>query len=752
MMKRMVNRIAAIVLISLLLGSPVRAQNQTRVVGLRLAPNNAEALIRSGLTPVTRIDYGSFVWLVLDAGDLSERTSDTLSPASVPDPYHLDLGGQRFDPLLAKPTFPPGWQEVQRTASPNLHLIQFHGPIKAAWLADLQNAGLEIVQYLHPFTYVVWGSAQALERAGAQPAVRWEGAFHPAYAVQPRWRALESAPQLVRILIFRAAGAEGVAAHLEGLGGDILGLDSGVDPAFDVATLFLPGDRFQEAAAIPGVYSLQLVPQDGGDRSEMSSQINVGNYDADNRTFPGYLAWLSSVGLSGDGVIIANVDSGIDQTHPDLAGRILTCTGSTCGGSAFSNHGTHTAGIMAGDGSSGIVDAQGFLRGLGVAPGANLIEQIYYPTYTHPLGVYWLMYESHTNGAVISGNSWGPSAFPQGYDADTRLVDIGVRDTDPGASGNQPLSYILSIMNGWGGTSTQGSPDEAKNIFTIGSTWMRESDGDQNLNINNLSPNSAHGPALDGRNIPHMVAPGYYVDSTLSGGGYGLRGGTSMASPQVTGAAALFFESYRNRFGMDPSPALVKAAFLAVAHDLAGNRDADNVLLGHPFDSRQGWGRMDAAAVLRPLMNVSYYDQPVVLHNTGDTWTTNLNFSESVSYLHVMLVWTDAPGHGMGGTTPAWNNDLDLSLSNGSGTYLGNNFGPDGLSITGGAPDGMNNTEGIFLPPSPAGTYTITVTAANITSDGVPGSGDSTDQDFALVIYSNAGVSVYELSFPVIFK
>jgi subtilisin family serine protease len=414
---------------------------------------------------------------------------------------------------------------------------------------------------------------------------------------------------------------------------------------------------------------------------------------------------------------------------------MLPCIGTTCGGTAIDTHGTHTAGIMAADGSSGITDAYGFLRGLGMAPGANLIEQVYYPTHQSPGGVLTLMTQSVQNGAVISGNSWGPSGSPQGYDADTRLVDVGVRDADPGTLGNQQLSYILSFMNGYGGTSTQGTPDEAKNIFTIGSTKMQSSSGAQYLDINDLSSNTAHGPALDGRTIPHMVAPGCNVDSTSISAGYYLMCGTSMASPHVSGAAALFYDYYRQLYGVDPSPALTKAAFLAVAYDLAGHLDADGGTLGHPFDSKQGWGRMNAADVLNPTKDVVYYDHPVTFDNTGETWSIDLVIEQTTPYLHVMLVWTDAPGHGLGGATPAWNNDLDLSISDSTNTYYGNNFGPDGLSVSGGTADYMNNTEGIFMPPMPPGTYTITVTAANITSDGVPNMGDDTDQDFALVYY-----------------
>jgi hypothetical protein len=331
---------------------------------------------------------------------------------------------------------------------------------------------------------------------------------------------------------------------------------------------------------------------------------------------------------------------------------------------------------------------------------------------------------------------------------DTRLVDIGVRDADPSTAGDQPLSYILSIMNGDGGTSTQGTPDEAKNIFSVGATYMQNRPG----TINDLADVTAHGPALDGRNLPLMVAPGCDVDSTTyPGGGYEMKCGTSMASPQVSGSVALFYEKYRLTYGGDPSPALVKAAFLPVAHDLAGYTDADGGTLGHPFDSKQGWGRLDTAAVIDPDpdLTVIYFDQQTLLDSSGETWSFSFTSPVPVDMVRAMLVWTDAPGNGLGGTTDAWVNDLDFTLTVNADTYLGNNFDANGLSTTGGTPDGMNNTEGIFLENQPAGDYTFTVTAAQIAGDGVPNLGDSTDQDFALAIYVSRDVFPVVARFPI---
>ena len=681
-------------------------------------------------------DYGAFQWLRVDATELAHLREARLDVAVAEAPFELILGGLRFDPLLDPPTLPSGWNGsgTARSDEADLRLVQFGGPARQDLLDTLRAAGVEPLQYIHPFAYVVWGSRTALGKATQRSAARWSGDFAPAYRVQPQWRALSADRIEARASVYR--GAQDVEAALRAAGASIREVRV-VDSHFTSIRFSVAGDRFAQLAAIPGVYSLRPVPTDGGLRGEMSAQVNAGNVDAGNLAFPGYLGYLSGIGIDGTGVVVADVDGGIYDSHPDLVHRMLPCTGVSCGGSATDAHGTHTAGIIAADGSSGVMTANGFLRGLGVAPGANLVEQLYDPLFTQAGGMLELMTQSVRNHAVISGNSWGPAGTPQGYDDDTRQVDVGVRDADPVASGDQPLHYVLSIMNGYGGVSSQGSPDEAKNVFTIGSTKMQSSATVQYAAIDDLSANSGHGPARDGRSIPAMVAPGCDVDSTISATGYGLECGTSMASPQVAGASALFFEYYRNRFGRDPSPALIKAAFVAVAKNLIGRRDADGQVIQRLFDNRQGWGRMQIDPVLAPQQAVQYVDQTTVFDATGERWTHTYAADDPNQPMRIMLTWTDAPGHGLGGATPAWNNDLDLRVTAGGETFLGNTLDVEGWSVAGGSADGKNNTEAVYLQPAQhGGSVTIEVLAADINSDALPNEGDDTDQDFALVCYN----------------
>ena len=649
------------------------------------------------------------------------------------DDFRLTLGNQTFDPLEGLPDLPPEWQYRAHT-SKDLFMVQFDGAIQADWVEQLKLQDLEVVQYIHPYSYIVWGNEN---RASQIDNVRWHGPFLPAWRVLPGWRDLGDEPVEITILTYSGADREAVIGALKNLGAADLE-QAVLDRRFVAMTMKLSGSRFADAAAIPGVYTLQPNPTDGGNRSEMSSQVNVNNVDGSNIAFPGYMDWLNLVGLNGSNVTVAVVDSGTDQDHPDIFNNIVPCDGVTCGGSIRSNHGTHVAGIIGGDAASGTTGSQGFLRGMGVAPETNMVEQSYVGHFNQPNGMLLLMTDSYRNGAVLSSNSWGPAGSPRGYDNQTMQVDIGTRDVDSEVPGNQPFSYILAIMNGNGGNQSQGTPDEAKNIFKVGSTWLRQGGGAQSSNINSISDNSAHGPALDGRYLPDIVAPGKLVDAPLQGSGYGMLGGTSMACPQVAGGASLFYQYYRRLEGCrpDPSPALLKAAFIPVARDLFGGTDADGQPLGHRFDSRQGWGRMDLEAVVDPTMDVVYLDNPTIFTQTGQSWSRTFTVANSSLPVKMMLAWTDAPGHGLGGTTPAWNNDLDLVVTYDGQTWRGNNIGPTGWSIANGSADGENNTEGILLGPTASGTFTVEVRATNINSDAIPGQGPATDQDFALVCYN----------------
>ena len=716
-------------------------------VAVRLAPGAAQ-----GLDAVFAASYGSFDWAVVEesrvpAGAEVHREAGTIV-----------LPSARFDPLVAAPT-------AVAPAGRSLHLIQFHGPIKDAWLEAARARGATLAQYIAPFSYAALLDRAQAASVGALPSVRWTGPFDASY----RFGDLDlGGAALANAVVF----GDATVASVRALGVDVR-VTSRTIPFGDVDAIGIqvPASAAATLARFANVYAIS--PQlHQKTRDEMSDQIVAGNYNASNVPQVGYTAWLGQRQLTGAGVVVAHVDSGADLTHPDLLLSGWGCRDYVAGGalcvttgvpnsndrihpnSDTLGHGTHTAGIIAGRGLVPATDSGGFTYGLGMAPGAKLYVQNYVslvaPFGPSGAGQYQTLNQhSVLGGATISANSWGPSGTPRGYDADTREFDHAPRDADLQTPEHEPLAFVLSIMNGNGGTSTQGTPDEGKNLIRVGSTKNHRAGP-----IDNLSSSSAHGPALDGRRLPDVVAPGENVISTRStatgalcgvppvdpdGALYASCTGTSMASPHVSGASALFTEWWRKgNAGASPSPALMKAAFVNGAIDLFGGRDADNGVLGHVPDNKQGWGRVHLGNVFGGTEK-DYVDQSVLLGDTGEVWTATVEPIDPAQPVKISLVWTDAPGPGLGGSTPAWVNDLDLRVTEGSGgeavTYLGNAFGTPstGWSQPGGVADFKNNIENVYLQ-SASGPLTLEVLAANIAGDGVPGVGDGTDQDFALVI------------------
>ncbi|MEY4918320.1 MAG: hypothetical protein RL616_2233, partial [Verrucomicrobiota bacterium] len=117
--------------------------------------------------------------------------------------------------------------------------------------------------------------------------------------------------------------------------------------------------------------------------------------------------------------------------------------------------------------------------------------------------------------------------------------------------------------------------------------------------------------------------------------------------------------------------------------------------------------------------------------------TNNGLVADTSKPFRVTLAWTDAPGNTTGN---AYNNNLDLAVTIGGNTYKGNVF-TGSASVTGGTNDVKNNVECVFISAGVSGPFTVTVTAANINSDGVPNEAPSLDQDYALVIYNATPVA-----------
>jgi len=467
-------------------------------------------------------------------------------------------------------------------------------------------------------------------------------------------------------------------------------------------------------------------------------------------------------------------------------------------------HGNLNTHIIAGfnDRANGFphTDAAGFHYGLGICPFVKVGSSVIFDSssFTSP-NYNNLQSRAYRDGARVSNNSWGANTAGA-YDVDAQNYDALVRDAQPSGSsvpnaGNQQMVICFAAGNAGPGASTVGSPGTAKNVIVVGAAEnvhshstanggnsATGSDGCSTLDTEadsaaDIASFSSRGPCSDGRQKPDLVAPGTHVtggvgQSVLTTNGTGTAiscfdgtgvcglvgsgtvgsannffplgqqffttsSGTSHSTPGVSGTCALLRQYFINAALVPPSPAMTKAFLVNAARYMTGTSANDNL----PSPS-QGMGSVNlgtafdgVARVLRDQLTADKFTA------SGQTRTINGTVVDSGKPFRVTLAWTDAPGNTTGA---AYNNNLDLTVTIGGNTYKGNVFS-GGTSVTGGTADAKNNLESVFLPAGVSGPFVVTVTAANIVSDGVPNEAPTLDQDYALVIYNAS-----EAAIPVI--
>jgi hypothetical protein len=370
------------------------------------------------------------------------------------------------------------------------------------------------------------------------------------------------------------------------------------------------------------------------------------------------------------------------------------------------------------------------------------------------------------NRAEISSNSWGYAASST-YTTTDQTYDAAVRDVDRTANGNQPMIYLFAASNDGPGPRTVGSPGSAKNTITVGASEnLRPFTGSNDICPNDGASSaddpqsvagfSSRGPVAGERVKPELIAPGTHIQAGASvysgfqGGGvciqyypqtpeqtvFAVSSGTSHSTPAMSGLASLAYwwiehggagaaAGTLDEVGgaRAPSPALMKAWLMAHPSYLTGAYANDDLP-----SNNQGYGMPNMSDMFGTTPKV-LLDQDDAFDDGGETRTYTFGVADPSQPLRIALAYTDAPGEL--GTSPQVN-DLDLTVTANGETYPGNHFDHQ-WSVPGGSSDAANNYEAVFLPAGIAGDVTVTITAANVAGDGVPGSGDATDQDFALV-------------------
>ncbi len=730
------------------------ARSDALVTYIRLTPRAYARTSTGQMSSV--IDYGGFIW-----AEASDAQMESMRQKGIPfetQPYATQIRLQNYiiDTCTGEPSIPANLRQSPSSGKAGLHLVQFAGPPRDEWLAGVEQAGLQVLQYVPQNAYLVWGAQDRLDSMQGTASIRWTGAFQPAYKVAAALFDRTGLIENVNVLIYDDGGARETIETIKGMGAryvqefpvPVLRHGRLVDAVFAIDRSLL-----ENVAQLPRVLQIDYCSPVPGFDDEVSDQIVVGDYSG-GVPFTGYNSWLTAHGVDGSGVIYADVDTGCDTNnsataHQDIRGRIaafVSYSGSPT--TDTDGHGTHTGGIIAGNATLGDIDANGFLFGLGMAPSAQLLVQNALAGSSWPPSGGWqqLSKDSVLNGAVGSSNSWYTGAYgAQGYSSACVTHDRMVRDANfdtPDVA--EPIIMVFSAGNNGSGASTITEPKEAKNLIVVGASENYRTDNPlgsgcgASSNINNVVSFSSRGPCLDGRLAPTLVAPGSDVASlrsytgSYSGCGqlvtghtdYVYMSGTSMACPMVSGGVALVTQWWKG-FNSDsaPSPAMAKALLVNGATDM-GTEDIPN--------NNEGWGRMNLDNVIDNGEDMFYLDQTYTFTESGQTWQVGGNTSDPAKPLKVTLAWTDAPGTAGGN---AWVNDLNLEVDVGGTTYKGNVFS-GGWSTTGGTADYRNNLECVYIQNPGAASVTVRVIAATIAGDGVPYNADSTDQDFALVAYN----------------
>lgn len=643
-----------------------------------------------------------------------------------------------------------------------LFLVQFDGPLAPAQREELRASGVELLKYVPDDAFITKFNNVSPAKVGSISYVRWVGAYRPEHKVHPRLAAAAreamqtngSVALNVNVLISPRAAPEEISA--------VRSLLSSVEHESHLrqGTILrgdLPPARLQRLAQSSSVLWVERAPR----RKlvdEAASKLVGGD---DGRVATPTLT--QQLGFGGAGVTVCVADTGLDTgntntMHPDLRGRV---TGFTWYGTNFTDasdghgHGTHCAGIVAGNAATGETDPDsGAFYGLGVASHASLfIERLFDENGNgaNPApSDEQLTSDAVHGGAEIGSNSWG-NDNQGGYDMDAAQFDELVRDADTSTPGDQPYILEFSAGNAGSGQQTIGTPATGKNVIATGAsenvtgtlalTYGLYADGPDTM-----ADFSSRGPCEDGRIKPDVVAPGTWIASAASSAAvneaaiawitidnyYVYLGGTSMSGPHAAGAAAVFAQYYKSlHTNTMPSPALVKAALINSANEL----DQSNGGPGPIPNNDEGWGRITLANIVVTNFNTApryyqYLDQTALLTN-GQVYAQHVFVQGSDQPLKITMAYTDVAG--FPGAIPALVNDLDLEVVGPDGTlYRGNQFGNGDSVPNAPSPDNLNNVEGVHLSQPQPGDYLVRVRGTKVVEDARQDT-PAIDQDFALV-------------------
>ncbi|MEO0082010.1 MAG: S8 family serine peptidase [candidate division WOR-3 bacterium] len=283
-------------------------------------------------------------------------------------------------------------------------------------------------------------------------------------------------------------------------------------------------------------------------------------------------------GYTGAGVVVGNIDTGVEVTHPAFGGRWRTENGwfDAVNGESVpyddNGHGTHVMGTMCGGDGLGP-----FPDDIGIAPGATFICAKGFDdngTGTESDILECFDWMAAVGRPDVLSNSWcrlsrlSTTYFPNIIN----LINLGIK-------------VVFAIGNSGPSPNTSYPPGSYPNVISAGAVARADT----------IAKFSSRGPAPDTTvwrdtvnwlrpdwNLinPTISAPGVNIRSAAPGGGYQDMSGTSMACPHVAGCVALMLQK---------APHLSQREIFNIIAD-----HADHPPAGEPYpNNNYGWGRLN---------------------------------------------------------------------------------------------------------------------------------------------------------------
>ena len=362
-----------------------------------------------------------------------------------------------------------------------------------------------------------------------------------------RWQAAPSAGTIDISGLFRATGTSGT--HAAAVTASLGDLQDSADVIIRWWRTNLPG--------VLNGWSFAVLPND----PQFGWQWNL-------HTIQAPLAWRFTTGSSGP--IVAVLDTGVDLYHPDLAANLIDGW-NFIGGTAYplddNGHGTHVAGILAAVGNNGI----------GIA------------------GVSWqarIMPIKILDASGVGEALTARDAIHWAVDNGARVINLSLGSPQPSPYLQEAVQYALS--NGAVVVAAVGNVDSGSGIsrgaWVYPAAYPGVIGAGATDSSNALASFSNEGPFVD------VVAPGKYVLSTFRNGSYAYFSGTSMATPHVSGLAALIWSSRSSL-----SRQQVSNIILQTARDLGPTG----------WDPTYGYGLVDAGQAISAALQASISIQTI---------------------------------------------------------------------------------------------------------------------------------------------